>query len=199
VDVQELLLTSGRAVAVYALMLVVIRVLGKRTVGNFSAFDLLVALMLGEVVDEMIYGDVRFIQGTVAIVTIAAVAYLDSLLSFSSRRLESLMEGQPTIIVKRGGFQERGMRQERMSERDVLGALRSQGVRDLREVEYAAVEHDGTVSVVTFDWAQPVVKADVDPEMAKARRAAIGAEDEPPPEKRTDSAKAFGLDASELG
>ena len=57
-------------------MLVVVRALGKRTVGNFSAFDLLVALMLGEVVDEIIYGDVRFIQGTVAIVTLAAVAYV---------------------------------------------------------------------------------------------------------------------------
>ena len=71
---QELLLTAVRAVAVYVLMLVVIRALGKRTVGNFSAFDLLVALMLGEIVDEIIYGDVRFIQGTVAVVSIAAVA-----------------------------------------------------------------------------------------------------------------------------
>jgi uncharacterized membrane protein YcaP (DUF421 family) len=82
VDATELLRTSGRAVAVYVLMLVVVRALGKRTVGNFSAFDLLVALMLGEVVDEIIYGDVRFIQGTVVIVTLAAVAYLDSVLSY---------------------------------------------------------------------------------------------------------------------
>jgi uncharacterized membrane protein YcaP (DUF421 family) len=76
-DTGELLLTAARAIAVYVLMLGVIRALGKRTVGNFSAFDLLVALMLGEVVDEIIYGDVRFLHGTVAIVTIGAVAYAD--------------------------------------------------------------------------------------------------------------------------
>jgi uncharacterized membrane protein YcaP (DUF421 family) len=192
VDVQELLLTSGRAVAVYVLMLVVVRVLGKRTIGNFSAFDLLVALMLGEVVDEMIYGDVRFVQGTVAIVTIGAVAYLDSLLSFWNRGMESLVEGKPTLVVKRGELQRSGMRQERMSEHDVLGALRSRGVRDLREVEYAAVEHDGTVSVMPFDWAQSVTKADIDPEMAKARQAAFGGQNEPASHKRTDSAAAFG-------
>ena len=197
-DVQALLLTSGRAVAVYVLMLVVVRVLGKRTIGNFSAFDLLVALMLGEVVDEMIYGDVRFIQGTVAIVTIGAVAYVDSLLSFWNRGMEGLLEGKPTLVIKRGEFHRPGMRQERMSEHDVLGALRSRGVRDLREVEYAAVEHDGTLSVMPFDWAQPAIKADIDPDMAKARQAAIGGQGEPPPHKRTDSAAAFGIDAAEL-
>jgi len=198
VDVQALLLTSGRAVAVYVLMLVVVRVLGKRTIGNFSAFDLLVALMLGEVVDEMIYGDVRFIQGTVAIVTIGAVAYFDSLLSFWNRGMEGLLEGKPTLVIKRGEFHRPGMRQERMSEHDVLGALRSRGVRDLREVEYAAVEHDGTLSVMPFDWAQPAIKADIDPDMAKARQAAIGGQGEPPPHQRTDSAAAFGIDAAEL-
>ena len=197
-DIQALLMTSGRAAAVYVLMLVVVRALGKRTVGNFSAFDLLVALMLGEVVDEMIYGDVRFIQGTVAIVTIAAVAYVDSLLSFWNRGMESLLEGTPTIVVKHGDFLRSGMRQERMTEHDVLGALRTQGVRDLREVKYAAVEHDGTVSVIPFDWAQPAIKADVDPEMAKARRAAIGGEDEPPAHKCTDSAAGFGIDPAEV-
>jgi uncharacterized membrane protein YcaP (DUF421 family) len=62
------MLTAARAAAVSVFMLIVIRALGKRTVGNFSAFDLLVALMLGEVVDEIIYGDVLFTQGAVAIV-----------------------------------------------------------------------------------------------------------------------------------
>lgn len=52
VDVNELLMTAARAAAVYVLMLLVIRALGRRTVGNVSAFDLLVALMLGEIVDE---------------------------------------------------------------------------------------------------------------------------------------------------
>ena len=53
-DLQELMLTATRALAIYLLMLIVIRALGKRTVGNFAAFDLVVALMLGEVVDEIV-------------------------------------------------------------------------------------------------------------------------------------------------
>src|SRR5215210_9173175 len=101
-DPHELLMTALRALGVYVLMLFVIRVLGKRTVGNFAAFDLLVALMLGEVVDEMIYGDVRFIQGTVAMVTIAAITYADSWLSYLDHGMDAVLEGTPTIVVKNG-------------------------------------------------------------------------------------------------
>lgn len=197
-DVQELLLTAARAGAVYVLMLLVVRFLGKRTVGNFSAFDLIVALMLGEVVDEIIYADVRFIQGTVAIVTLAAVAYADSLLSYWDHGMEAVLEGKPTIVVKKGEFHRKGMRQERMNEKDVLGALRIQGIRDMREVEYALVEHDGTVSVVPFDWAQPALKADVDPDMSKARGRALAGVDEIPPEKRTDSPRMLDMSDEDL-
>ena len=104
-EINELVMTAVRAVAVYVLMLVVIRALGKRTVGNFSAFDLLVALMLGEIVDEMIYGDVRFIQGTVAIVAIGALAFADSLLAYWDHGMEAILEGKPTIVVKDGEFE----------------------------------------------------------------------------------------------
>ena len=197
-DLNELLITAARSFAIYVLMLIVIRVLGKRTVGNFSAFDLLVALMLGEVVDEIIYGDVRFIQGVTVIVTLGAVAYADSLLSYWDHGMQAILEGKPTIVIENGEFERNGMRRERMNEKDVLGTLRMQGVRDIREVQFAVVEHDGTVSVVPYDWAMPVNKADVDEEMAKAREQVLGGVDDPPPSKRTDSPQALGLAPEEL-
>jgi uncharacterized membrane protein YcaP (DUF421 family) len=195
-DVQELLLTAARAIAVYVLMLVVIRALGRRTVGNISAFDLLVALMLGEVVDEIIYGDVRFIQGAVAIVTLGAVAYLDSALSYFDHGMEAVLEGKPVLVIKNGQFVRQGMRRERMNEKDVLAALRMHGVRDMRQVQYAIVEHDGSVSVLPFDWAEPAITADVDEEMDKVRSAAIA--EEPPRWMRSDSAQALDMKPEEL-
>jgi len=62
VDIQELFQTGLRAAGVYVLVLAVLRLTGKRSVGNSSAFDLFVALMVGEVVDEMIYGDVTLLR-----------------------------------------------------------------------------------------------------------------------------------------
>jgi hypothetical protein len=147
-DPQELLLTLARAVGVYLLMLVVIRLLGKRTIGNFSAFDLLVALMLGEVVDEIIYGDVGIAQGAVAIVAIAALKYATGWLSYSSEAAARLLEGAPTPVVVSGEFQRSGMRQELMNESDIRAALRLQSVDDPSEVKLAQVETDGEVSVM---------------------------------------------------
>jgi uncharacterized membrane protein YcaP (DUF421 family) len=188
-DPNELLTTAARTVAVYVLMLIVIRALGKRTVGNFSAFDLLVALMLGEVVDEIIYGDVRFIQGTIAIVSIGALAYADAFLSFHG--LDALLEGKPTIVLRDGEFDRNGMRSERMNEKEVLGHLRTMGIHDMREVHLAIVENDGTVSVLKQTWAEPAQKADVVQSENDRRARAIGSEDTPPPDKRTDTKKAL--------
>ena len=158
---HELLMTAARAAAVYAFMLVVIRLLGKRTVGNFSAFDLLVALMLGEVVDELIYGDVMMLQGAVAILTLALLQYANSWLSYASPKLGAVLEGPPTVLVRCGRFDRRGMRQERMSEDDVRAELRLRGIDDLGEVKLAMVEPDGAVSVLKEDWAEEAQKADL--------------------------------------
>jgi len=101
-EIQDLAITALRALGVYALMLAVIRLMGKRTVGMFTAFDLLVALMLGEVVDEIIYGDVTFSQGAVAITVIALAKYSTAWLSYFDHGLNKLLEGTPTAIIRDG-------------------------------------------------------------------------------------------------
>jgi uncharacterized membrane protein YcaP (DUF421 family) len=191
-DTHELLMTALRALGVYVLMLVVIRVLGKRTVGNFSAFDLLVALMLGEIVDELIYGDVSFLQGVVAIGVIALAEYGTNWLSYFDHGMNAILEGTPAVIVKNGEFQHNVMRRERMNRTDVLAALRLQGIDDVREVKLATVETDGEVSVIQEEWAEPVQKSDLGGDHARKRKAALNGTEEPPPEKRTDPQQASG-------
>lgn len=186
-EAQELLMTAARAVGVFAVMLVVIRLLGKRTIGNFSAFDLLVALMLGEVVDEIIYGDVTLAQGFVTIFVIAGAKYVTSVMSSWGNGFEKVLEGTPTVIVRDGEFVQKGMRSELMNDREVMAALRLQGISDLREVKLATVEVDGIVSVIKHEWAEPVQKADLGREPAEAKKQATGGQDAPPASKRTDA------------
>jgi uncharacterized membrane protein YcaP (DUF421 family) len=188
----ELVLTAGRAAAVYFVMLVVLRLTGKRAIGNFTAFDLLVALMLGEVVDEIIYGDVTFVQGLVPIVLVALLQYGTSWLSYWNHGWDRVLEGTPTVIVKDGELQRDGMRAERMNEKDVMAELRLSSVDDVREVKLATVENDGRVSVLKQDWAEELQKADLDRELAKRKEADTGGEEEPPEGKRTDSEHALG-------
>lgn len=186
-DPHELLMTALRGLAVYVLVLVVIRVLGKRTVGNFTAFDLLVALMLGEVVDEMIYGDVNFAQGAVAILVIAGAKYATAWVSFVSPRMNRMLEGKPTPIVRDGKFVPKGLRHELMHEREAFAGLRLHGVSDLREVKLALMEVDGELSVLKEDWAEPLTKEDI-----SGKRGAKKDDEEVPADKRTDSPRALG-------
>jgi uncharacterized membrane protein YcaP (DUF421 family) len=171
-DPHELMMTALRALGVYVLMLFVIRVLGKRTVGNFAAFDLLVALMLGEVVDEIIYGDVSIAQGLVAIGVVAAAQYGNAWLSYWDHGFDAILEGKPTPIVRNGEMVAKGMREERMNEKAVMHELRLQGVDDISEVKLATVETDGVVSVIKEDWAETVQKADLGGQAAKDRKRA---------------------------
>jgi uncharacterized membrane protein YcaP (DUF421 family) len=185
---RELLMTAARAAAVYVLMLTVIRLSGKRAVGNFSAFDLLVALMLGEVVDEIIYGDVTFAQGAIAILTVTALQYANSWMSYWNHGLDKVLEGSPSIVVRNGRLEREGMRKERMNEKDVMAELRLQGVAELDEVRLAAVENDGQLSVIREDWAEPLQKGDLKGEGKKKDAT----EKDTAPSRRTDSPAALG-------
>lgn len=160
-DWQELGLTAARGLLVYVVMLVVIRVLGKRTIGNFSAFDLLVALMLGEVVDEIIYGDVSIAQGMVAIFVVAAAKYATAWITCVSPAASRLLEGKPNEVVSHGELQPKAMRAELINESEVMASLRLQGVSDIKEVKSAVMEVDGVVSVIREEWAEPLQKRDL--------------------------------------
>ena len=181
-DWQELGMTAARGLLVYVAMLVVIRLLGKRTVGNFTAFDLLVALMLGEVVDEIIYGDVSLAQGFTAIAVVAAAKYVTAWLTCWKPGLSRILEGKPTELVKNGEVVQRGLREELMNEKEVMAALRLQGVSNVREVKLALLEVDGVVSVVREEWAEPLQKSDVLGSVAAKAS---------PDEKRTDAPEAI--------
>jgi uncharacterized membrane protein YcaP (DUF421 family) len=161
-DFHELGLTALRASAVYVFLLVVLRLLGKRTVGHATAFDFMVALILGEVVDEPIYGDVPLAQAFIAIGVIAAWHYLNSYLSYRSERFDRLAGGSPTVLVKDGQMVRDGMRSERVNKEELWSMLRLNGIDRLEDVREAALEPDGMLSVIKTDAAQEVRKEDLD-------------------------------------
>jgi uncharacterized membrane protein YcaP (DUF421 family) len=174
-DTQELVMTAGRAVLVYVVFLVIIRLLGKRTVGNITPFDLLIALILGEVVDEIIYGDVTLVQGFTAVIVVAVLHWLNSWFSFKSPSFDKLTAGSPTVLVKDGELQRDGMAQERMSEAEVWEELRLHEIDDLKEVKQACLETTGQVSVIRQEWAKELQKGDLPKASANGNRKAAEA------------------------
>src|SRR5688500_66339 len=128
IDLNELLWTALRATFVYLFLLVVVRLLGKLEIGSPNAFDLVVALILGEVVDEIIYGDVTVLQGVVAIVVVAIWHVVNSWASFKSDTIDKLTGAPPTVVVRNGQIQRKNLAKERLNESELFSELRMMGV-----------------------------------------------------------------------
>ncbi|HEY9527941.1 MAG TPA: YetF domain-containing protein [Anaerolineales bacterium] len=161
IDTNELLYTALRASFVYFFLLLIIRVLGKREIGNTSAFDLIVALILGEVVDEIIYGDVTILQGVVAIMVVAVWHLVNSWASFKSDIVDKITGAPPTVMVKNGQIQRKNLAKERINEEELFSELRMMGVEEVEEVKQATLEPNGKVSVLLEEWAKPVQRQDL--------------------------------------
>jgi len=166
-DPSDLFLIVVRASVLYFFILLVVRLMGKREIGTISAFDLIVSLMIGEVVDEVIYGDVSLVKGFLAIGTVAVWHLVNSWASYRSKTIQKLTESSPDPVVKHGEIQRKAMARERMSDDDLWSQLRMQGVDDIKEVKQATIEPSGEISVLQEDWAKPVQKGDLEREEGK--------------------------------
>jgi uncharacterized membrane protein YcaP (DUF421 family) len=160
-DPQDLMLTAVRATIIYFFLLLVVRILGKREVGSASAFDFIVALMLGEVVDEAIYGDVSMVKGFTAIGVVAIWHLINSWASYKSKIIDRITGAEPTILVEKGKVLHDNLAKERFNEDELQSELRLMGIDDLKEVKQATLEPNGQVSVIKEQWAKPIQKSDL--------------------------------------
>jgi uncharacterized membrane protein YcaP (DUF421 family) len=170
-DTNELLLTALRATFVYFFLLLVVRILGKREIGATSAFDLIVALILGEVVDEIIYGDVTILQGVIAISVVAIWHLVNSWASFKSQFIDKLTGAPPTVVVKKGEIQHKHLARERLNQEELFSELRMSGVDDIKEVKQATLEPNGKISVLLEDWAKPIQYQDLPDSKPQKRKS----------------------------
>jgi uncharacterized membrane protein YcaP (DUF421 family) len=172
IDWNELALIALRATFVYFYLLIIVRLLGKREIGASSAFDLLVALMLGDVVDEVIYGDVTMAEGMVAMAIIGVWHFVNAWASFKSKFIDNLTGAPPTVLVKNGKVQHKALESERLNEEELFSELRMAdvGEDEIDQVRQATLEPNGKVSVILEDWAKPVQKQDVSGPKSKTNR-----------------------------
>lgn len=137
-----------RATLVYAALLLLMRLSGKRTVGQFTPFDLLVMLLLSESVSNALTGgDESLPGGLLSAVTLIVLNGLVGLATTRSRRLERLLEGEPVLIGRDGRFFERVMKRHRVGDSDVQRALREADCPQ-REMACAFLESNGSITVL---------------------------------------------------
>ncbi len=138
-----------RAALVYLLVLIALRLSGKREIGQMNAFDLVLLLLLANAVQSSMVGaDVSIVGGLVAGGTLVAMNVLVATLRLRSPRLRRLLQGTPTVLVLHGELQPAALKREAIDEDTLHAALREHGFAEVSEVEMVVLEIDGSISVV---------------------------------------------------
>ena len=136
-----------RGAAVYLILLVMVRVSGRRTVGQFTPFDLLVVMLLSEAVsNSMTGGDDSLVGGLIIAVVLIALNMTMALLSSRSKKLADVLDGTEVLLGRHGKLFDKAIKQCRLSEAEVQSALRENDVL-LEEMECCFLEADGTITV----------------------------------------------------
>ena len=138
-----------RAVVVYFVLLLMLRLSGKRTVGQFTPFDLLVVVLLGTAVqNSLISDDVSLLGGLILAATLIGCNWLVGHATARSRRLDKLVEGSPVMLLRDGELFERVLRKQGLSRTDVEEALRENGLQEMSQAALVTLEVDGALTVV---------------------------------------------------
>jgi uncharacterized membrane protein YcaP (DUF421 family) len=138
-----------RAAFLYAFVVFIMRVIGRRELSSMTPFDLVLLIVLGDLIQQGLTQDDYSVTGAVlAIGTIASLVVLTSYVSYKSRRARKLFEGEPVVLVERGALVERNLSRERMTADDVAEEMRQQQVGSLDDVEWGILEANGSISFI---------------------------------------------------
>jgi len=139
-----------RAGAVYLVVLLMVRITGKRTVGQFTPFDLIVVVLLGESVGEsMVGGDHSLVGGLILAATLLGLNWLVGFISARSPGFDAMIEGRPVLIARNGELFHDVLLQQSLNVKDFETAMREADCDDLSRVELAMLETSGHITVVT--------------------------------------------------
>lgn len=142
-----------RALAIYAFLLIVFRISGRRTLAEITTFDFVLLLIIGEATQQALLG--KDYSVTNAFIVIAALLTIDIALSLVKSHFPTFakkMDGVPMVIVENGKLLEERMTYARVDKDDVMEAARtSQGLESLDQIKYAVLEVSGTISIIPVE------------------------------------------------
>lgn len=141
-----------RAAAVYAILWVLLRAMGKRELAEVTAFELVILVVLGDIIQQGVTQEDMSITGAaLAVSTMGLLAVGSSIVGERLPRARRLLEGKPSLVVRHGVVDEDVLRMQRIPRDELDEAARKRGIGDLSRVAWGIVETDGTFSFVEED------------------------------------------------
>ncbi|MBP3707955.1 MAG: DUF421 domain-containing protein [Clostridia bacterium] len=144
-----MLITFIRSIILYILVLIVMRLMGKREIGQLQPFELAIAIMIADLATiPMTELGIPIINGIVPILGLLVMHLFISFINMKSIKIRALVCGKPTILIYRGRISESNMIKERFTINELQERLRANNINDISDVEYAILETSGQISVI---------------------------------------------------
>jgi uncharacterized membrane protein YcaP (DUF421 family) len=156
-----MILSYVRTAILYLVLIAVVRLMGKRQVGQMEPSELVVAMLVADLASIPMQNEgLPLFSGVVPILTVLGLELVLSALSVSSIRLRRLLCGKPVILIENGHLLQQNLRRTRITVDELTGHLRLKDVLDLNTVQYAILETSGDLSVFLFPQYQPAPAGD---------------------------------------
>lgn len=138
-----------RTIILYVFVVITMRLMGKRQIGELQPFELVITIMVSELAAlPMQNAGIPIIHGIIPIVTLLTLQVMLSEIQLKSDKFRSLIDGRPSILIKNGKVNIDELKNQRLSINDLLEELRIKGELDISEIAYALIETDGQMSVI---------------------------------------------------
>lgn len=139
-----------RAIAIYLILLIVIKIAGRRTLMQMTSFDLILLLIISEATQQALLGEDFSVTG--AMLTIITLVVVDILFGYLKKKIpgaENLIDGAPVILVAHGAANQTKLQKVSVSCDDImLAARQNHGIQEMKEIKYAILERNGQISII---------------------------------------------------
>lgn len=157
-----MLITVIRTILLYATVILSLRIMGKRQIGELQPSELVVAIMISDLATvPMESVDIPLLSGIIPVLTLILAEVLTSYMSLKSRRVRKWIMGEPSVVIYDGVINEKELNRLRFNLSDLLEELRLNGCHDISDVSVAIIETSGKLSVIPRDNARPATVEDM--------------------------------------
>jgi len=140
-----------RGAVVYVFLILILRLTGKRQIGQMSPFDLVLLLVLSNAVqNSMNGGDNSITAGMILALTLVTLNWFTGFLTYQSKIAERLIEGSPQLLLHNGKIHEKALADAQLTREELMSSLRAEGYTDVSSIRAAILENDGSVSVIPY-------------------------------------------------
>lgn len=154
--VNHMFISFIRTVILYIVINVVLRLMGKRQVGELEPSELVVAILISDLAAVPMQDiGIPLLSGVIPIVTLLAIELLLSELAMVSIKFRAFLSGKPVFIIQDGKIDQRAMEKNRLTIDELLSCLRINGILDVREVKYAILETGGQLTTFRYPEYEP--------------------------------------------